>query len=115
MNDSATTSIERSYGLRYVVKKLFVICLGLVATLFFIQTAKLATVGRMGADISKLEVNESQIKLENEILRSQISELRSSQKVKSAIQDDESLGIVDVNIIPSIKDVEASKDVIASK
>lgn len=101
---------ERSYGLKNIVRKLFVICLGLLATLFFIQTAKLATVGRMGAEISGLESTQNQLKLENEILRSKISELRSSEKLKGTFQQDENLSAVGVNIIPSIKDVHPEGD-----
>lgn len=105
---------ERSYGLRYIVKKLFLVCLGLVITLFFIQTAKLATVGRMGAEISQLETTGESMKLENEILRSKISELRSSEKVKSSLEKVEGLNIVEVSIIPSINP-GGKTDVIASK
>lgn len=105
---------ERSYGLRYIVKKLFLVCLGLIITLFFIQTAKLATVGRMGAEISQLETTGEEMKLENEILRSKISELRSSEKVKASLENVEGLNIVEVSIIPSIK-TGGKTDVIASK
>lgn len=108
-------TIERSYGLTYIVKKLFIVCLGLVAILFFIQTAKLATVGRMGSEISNLEQMEAQMKLENEVLRSEISELRSSEKVKNSVKADESLSIVNVNIIPSAKDINDQTGVIASE
>lgn len=108
---------EKSYGLKYVVRKLFIVCIGLLLTLFIIQTAKLATVGRMGAEISRLEVAERELKMENEILRSKISELRSSKTIEDTLQTDEGLAAVEVNIIPSVNlgANQAKTDLIASQ
>ncbi len=62
-----------------------IVVFGLGVIFVFIQFIKLSTVGRLGVRISALESEQKTIALENELLKSEINELKSPARIESIL------------------------------
>ncbi len=91
-----TASFENENGF---TRKMIVFVLGLVFIFVVVQFIKLATVGRLGSEISKVKVKQDKIILQNELIRSAISKLRTSQNIQSGLQESGMYVQKEVNII----------------
>lgn len=79
-----------------------------------IQFVKLATVGRIGIQISELKNQQEEYELSNELLRSEISELLSNSNIEAALETDERLESKKIHVISVLNEL-ANEDIIAQR
>lgn len=90
---------HRKEGFDIATKKLVLFCIGLIILFIGVQFVKLASIGRIGDDISSVKYQQSQLELENEILRMEINELKRSSVLEEQIVSESNLVKKDVTVI----------------
>jgi regulator of replication initiation timing len=99
-----STSRTHSSTVDTTIRKFFLFTVGLVVLFVMVQFFKLASLGRIGDDISQVKNNQNSIELQNEILRMEINELRRSSILEEEIISEGNLVKKDVKIITNIDD-----------
>ncbi len=82
-------------------RKLFIFVGGLIVIFVAVQFIKLASVGRVGADITRIKNEQNELELENELIRTEINEMRTASYLDQVLQEDPTLTKKNLNIINS--------------
>ncbi|MBD3362593.1 hypothetical protein GF362_02640 [Candidatus Dojkabacteria bacterium] len=95
-------------------KKLLLMILWLSVIFIIIQFAKLATVGRLGVQISEIKNEQEEYELKNELLRSEISELLANSNMEAELETDGNLEIKDIRVI-SVLEEDTDEELLAQR
>lgn len=108
-----TAQSARRENLGGISKKMILVVAGLLTIFVFIQFFKLATVGTLGSKISQIKQDQEMFELENEMLRAEISELKSPSNLEEILNKDKNLEQKQINIISSTDTVD--EDILAQR